>query len=331
MSAHALPATGEPVLAPGQGGAGAPGWLPCSDRSRERGDPLAATGGRGLQWFLVEYEGAWGTRALLDPPFDVELGAALVKRIESAGMRPLAIRRTGRHPERLARGERGAELHATQQRWRWAFVDSRPGHEIVRWGEVTDPLDLLDVPLDGRTGTASDRPLFAVCAHARHDQCCAVRGRQVVTRLAESYPEETWECSHLGGDRFAGTMVLFPHGLYYGRADDDDAVRIAESYLAGHVEEEWFRGRSSLTHPVQAAQHFARERFGDSRIEAYAPLDESWHDGGDGHARWTVQLQDGGGTITVELTEALSEPLLSTCAATRPGRVRQWQLLSLSR
>ncbi|TAJ46475.1 MAG: sucrase ferredoxin [Herbiconiux sp.] len=327
VSASRLPSTGAP--SPGEAETGeAPEWLPCSDRSRERDDPLAATGGRGLQWFLVEYEGAWGTRALLDPPFDVELGAALVKRIESAGMRPLAIRRTGRHPERVDRpgGARG-----TQQRWRWAFVDSRPGHETVRWGEVADPHDLLDVPLDGSSGAASDQPLFAVCAHARHDQCCAVRGRQVVARLAEAYPEETWECSHLGGDRFAGTMVLFPHGLYYGRVDDGDAARIAESYLDGRVEEEWFRGRSSLTHPVQAAQHFARERFGDTRIEAYAPLDEAWHDGGEGHARWTVRLHDDEGTITVDLTEALSDPLLSTCAATRPGRVRQWQLLTLAR
>ncbi len=330
MSATALPATGTPAPSPaprpgeGDSGAGVPEWRPCSDRSRERDDPLAATGGRGLQWFLVESEGAWGTRAFLDPPFDVDLGTALVRRIESAGMRPLAIRRTGRHPERIER-TRGAV-----QRWRWAFVDTRPGHETVRWGEVSNPRELLDVPLDGSTGTASDRPLFAVCAHARHDQCCAVRGRQVVTRLAERYPEETWECSHLGGDRFAGTMVLFPHGLYYGRVDDGDAAHIAEAYLDGRIVESSYRGRSSLTHPVQAAQHFARERFGDARIEAYAPLDEEWHDGGDGHARWTVRLQDEAGPVTVELAEAHSEPLLSTCTATRPGRVRQWQLVSLT-
>ena len=103
---------------------GETGWAPCSDRSRERNDPLAATGGRGLQWFLIEVSGPWGERALLDPPFDAELGLALVRRIEGAGMRPLAIRRTGRHPSRLAE----------QTTWKWAFVDSRPGHETVRWG-----------------------------------------------------------------------------------------------------------------------------------------------------------------------------------------------------
>ncbi len=303
-------------------------WLPCSDRSRERDDPLAATGGRGLQWFLVENEGAWGTRALLDPPFDEELGRALVNRIEAAGMRPLAIRRTGRHPERLGR------IDGVQRRWRWAFVDSRPGHETVRWGEVAEPRQLLEVPLDGSTGTPSDDPVFAVCAHARHDQCCAVRGRQVVAQLAGAFPDETWECSHLGGDRFAGTMIFFPHGLYYGRVDDGDAALIAMSYRAGRVEERFFRGRSSLTHPVQAAQHYARERFGDDRVDAYPPLSEEWHDGGAGHGRWIVTLADlaePGAPITVELAEAHSEPLLSTCAATRPGRVRQWQLVALTR
>jgi hypothetical protein len=253
---------------------------------------------------------------LLDPPFDEELGRALVTRIEAAGMRPLAIRRTGRRP--------------SQDSWKWAVVDSRQGQESVRWGEVADPRGLLDVPLDGSTGVASDRPIFAVCAHARHDQCCAVRGRQVVTRLADAFPEETWECSHLGGDRFAGTMVLLPHGLYYGRVDDGDATDIARSYLEGRVQEAFFRGRSSLTHPVQAAQHYARLQYGDDRIDAYAPLDEHWHDGGS----WTVRLDgtaDDPRPVTVDLAEALSEPLLSTCAATRPGQVRQWRLVSITR
>jgi hypothetical protein len=287
-------------------------WLPCSDRSRERVDPLFATGSRGMQWFLVENAGAWGAKAFLDPPFDPDLGRALVTRVEAAGMRPLAIRRTGRR--------------TPQTTWKWAFVDSRPGHEQVRWGEVDSPAELLEVPLDGSTGVASDAPVFAVCAHGRHDQCCAVRGRQAMQRLAAAHPDETWECSHLGGDRFAATMVLLPHGLYYGRVDDGDALDIAAAYRGGRIVEEYFRGRSSLSHPVQAAQHYAREHFGDDRLDAYPPLGEQWHDGS-----WTVTLADPAGPITVELAEELSERLLSTCAATRFGQVRQWALVSLTR
>jgi hypothetical protein len=288
-------------------------WAPCSDRARERDDPLVGTGSRGLRWFLIEVAASWGHNALLDEPFDRSLGRALVRRIEGAGMRPLAIRRTGRRA-----------APATQ---RWAIVDSRPGLESVVWGEVPDAAALLDVPLDGSTGIPSSQPIYCVCTHARHDRCCAVRGRRVVTALAEARPDETWECSHLGGDRFAGTMVVFPHGLYYGYADDGDPVRIVDAFDDGRVVPERYRGRSSLSHPVQAAQHYARERFGDDRIEAFAPVAEETTETG-----WRVRLEgaQAGAGVVVELDEASSEPLLSTCAATRFVRVRQYALRSIS-
>ncbi|MBO3103983.1 sucrase ferredoxin [Cellulomonas fengjieae] len=283
------------------------GWVPCSDGARVRGDSLVGTGSHGERWFLVENQAGWGRHALLDPPFDHALGRALVHRIEGAGIRPLAIRRPGRR--------------TAQDGTRWALVDSRPGRESVRWGRVDGPRGLLDVPLDGSAGVASDRPVFAVCAHGRHDQCCAVRGRVVAARLAEAYPEETWECSHLGGDRFAGTMVLLPHGLYYGWVDDGDPVAVADAYLAGRVEPRLLRGRSAFSNPVQAAQHFARVQLGDDALDAYPPLREDRTADG-----WSVRLGAPDGPVTVTLVETSSPPLLSTCAATQALPVRQWAL-----
>lgn len=287
----------------------ASGWRPCSDRARERSDPLAGTGPRGLRWLLIEVASGWGPNAFLDPPFDPVLGRAIVTRAEAEGMRVLAIRRTGR--ARVSEGDGGA----------WAIADSRPGHESMRWGRYADLAELRDLPLDGSTGAASDRLVFCVCTHGRHDQCCAVRGRQVVARLAEAHPEETWECSHLGGDRFAGTMVMLPHGLYYGYADDADAVAIARAALEGRVVDEFYRGRSSLSHPVQAAQHFIRAERGGDRIDDWAPLAESRTEDG-----WLVSLDGPDGVVEVALGEEASEPLLSTCAARRPVQVRHYRL-----
>ena len=92
-------------------------------------------------------------------------------------------------------------------------------------------LSCWNCPLDGSAGTVSDRPVLLVCTHARHDQCCAVRGRPVAQTLARAFPDETWESSHLGGDRFAATMIVLPHGLYYGRVPTTDAETIVERYL----------------------------------------------------------------------------------------------------
>lgn len=287
-----------------------PDWRPCSDRSRERGDPLPGTGSRGTEWFLVEISGAWGQHAFLESTLPTDVGRALVKRVESLGMRPLAIRRTGKREP--------------QDGYRWALVDSRPGSEGVKWGWVETAEELLDVPLDGSVGVVSHKPIVAVCAHARHDQCCAVRGRQVVKTLAEAFPDETWECSHLGGDRFAGTLVLLPHGLYYGRADGADAVGLVTRYLEGRVDERFFRGRSSLPNAVQAAQHHARATLDDERIDILGPTSARFADG-----VWLIELEYPAATIKVMLAETLSEPLLSTCSATRPGRSREYRLLSV--
>ncbi|RFA13827.1 hypothetical protein B7R22_11625 [Subtercola boreus] len=323
-----MPGLEVPLSSTRELGVGLPEWRPCSDRSRERQDPLWATGSRGMQWFLVEIEGAWGANAFTSSALGRILGQRLVSRIEAAGLRPLAIRRTGRR-------DPGAPT-----RWRWAFVDSRPGFEEVRWGEVDAPRELLDVSLDGSSGIHSAEPIYAVCTHAKHDRCCAVRGRPVVGALAAAFPDETWECSHLGGDRFAGTMAIFPEGLYYGRVDDADAVRVVALAREGRVEERFFRGRSSLTHPVQAAQHFARVRFGIDRLGAFAPLAErpGAVDGVTvvtlaGGAAVAPDTGVGAGPdarIEVAVAETLSQPLLSTCGTTRFGRVREFTLVSVT-
>ncbi|MGO7983957.1 hypothetical protein ACC691_39650, partial [Rhizobium johnstonii] len=86
-----------------------------------------------------------------------------------------------------------------------------------------------------------------------------------------------------------------------GYADEGEAELIASACLDGRVVERFYRGRSSLSHPVQAAQHYARLEFGDDRIEAYPPASEQKTPNG-----WRVELADGGGAITVDLVETSS-------------------------
>ncbi|MDJ0395114.1 sucrase ferredoxin [Rhodococcus sp. G-MC3] len=287
--------------------------LPCSDAARERGDALTGTGSQGLRWFLLEIDSPWGHSAFLNAEraLDPDLGLRIARRAESAGMRTLAIRRPGRR-----RGE---------GRWRWAIVDSRVGSESIKWGEVSAPEEVLTLPLDGSTGAPSNQPIVAVCAHGRHDRCCAVRGRRVLPPLMDHDPENTWECSHLGGDRFAGTMIVFPEGLYYGNVDDSDVVAIVDAHRQGLVEPRFLRGRSSLPAPVQVAQHHAREALFDNRIDTFHPVSVE-QDG----STLTVTLDHDGQHLVVMLEQGLSEPITTTCAATRPGGVRTFQLVSIS-
>ena len=286
---------------------------PCSDQSLARNDPMYGTGSAGFSWMMLELSGPWGPSAFLQSPTVIEpaLGRAIVRRVETAGMRIAAIRRPGRR--------------SPTPRWRWFLAHSRVGEEALFAGEVDDPRGYLEVALDGADGQASSDPLVVVCAHGKHDQCCAVRGRGATAAIAAEYPDWTWECSHLGGDRFAATMLVLPEGLCYGRVDSADPANLVRLYLDGRLDNSLLRGRTSLPHAVQAAQYFARETSGSDRIDALFPLSVERV----GHSIHVV-LQGESAPVEVILSEELSDPLLSVCSATAAGRVRTFALVSVT-
>lgn len=274
---------------------------------------MYGTASAGHAWVLLELSGGWGPSAFLDSPsiIDPALGRAVARRFEAAGMRVAAIRKPGRR--------------VAPPRWRWYLAFSDEGAEALYRGEVDDPRGYLDLALDGGDGKRCAEPVVAVCAHGRHDQCCAVRGRGAVTQIAARYPEITWECSHLGGDRFAATMLVLPEGLCYGRIDQADAAGLIDRYFAGTVDNDFLRGRTSLPHAVQAAQYFARDALGEERIQALSPVSVEHRD-----AAIRVVLGGASGPVEVVLIEQLSEPLISMCRSTVAGRVRTFALESIS-
>lgn len=292
----------------------APRRIPCSDQSLTRNDPLYGTASAGHAWALLELSGGWGQSAFLESPgiIDRELGRQICRRIEAAGMRVTAIRRPGRRP--------------AAPRWRWFVARCDEGSEALYRGEVNDARDYLDIALDGSDGELTAGPLVAVCAHGKHDQCCAVRGRGAAAAIASQYPEFVWECSHLGGDRFAATMLVLPEGLCYGRVDSTDSAGLVRLYLDRRLDNRYLRGRTCLPHVVQAAQYFAREALGEDRIDALSPLRVQHLEGGIHH----VELAADPEPVEVVVAEEMSEPLQSMCRASVRGRVRTYVLVSMS-
>ena len=137
---------------------------------------------------------------------------------------------------------------------------------------MTDPADLLDLDLRalvGRrfadVGTPYDRPLSLVCTHGKHDPCCARHGAPLFRALDEM--PDVWECTHIGGDRFAGNLVSFPHGFYFGRVTPEAGPRVVHAYARGEIVLEYFRGRSAYSPAVQAAEDQIRRTFGLTGVD----------------------------------------------------------------
>lgn len=219
----------------------------CAAASRARGDELAGTASTVRSFLLVEHPGPWGVDALRDARLPEGLGAHLREESARHRVRVLLVRRPGRRA-----GDGPVRVFAARAAGPESWLETTA---VDRLDDVRD-LDLAALG-DGRSPGLQPRraPVLAVCTHGRHDACCAELGRPLALALADGpHADRVWESSHVGGDRFAGNLVVLPRGLYYGGLDPGSAHAVAAATASGKVLLEHLRGRSDLPMAVQAAE-----------------------------------------------------------------------------
>jgi hypothetical protein len=290
----------------------------CTGASLLRHESQAGTASTVRAFLLLENPGPWGESALRDARLPDGLGEELTARTAAARVRVLLIRRPGRQvPSDTLR------------------VFAAYAHHAEPWLETTLLTDVhqvhdLDVEAlgSGRSPglTPHADPVFAVCTHGRHDTCCAERGRPVAAALAARHPEETWEISHIGGDRFAANALFLPHGLYYGRLDAGSAIDVANGHLGGRLSLDHLRGRSGLGTPLQFAEIALRRHLGEPALDAVRLVSRTTEDG-----TVTAVFDTSGRRYAVRVRSAMSaEQHRLTCSATRDNAFVQHELLDLS-
>jgi hypothetical protein len=281
------------------GGSGEP--FRCGSSARDRADPQLGSAPQFRRWLLIEHRGPWQVDALAGSQISPPVLTQLLSTARAQNARPLLIRRPGRSDP------------AAPRSWAVAYENG-----AVRWGTWREDDELLaaDVAMTGDApppGGATDQVLL-VCAHGVHDVCCALRGRPVAAALAREWPEATWECSHVGGDRFSANLVVLPDGVYYGYLDAETAVATVRSHLRGEVVVEYLRGMTRAAPPAQAAIAAVHQRLGPfgARDVVVAQLDHTspgvWH--------VTLTVPDPlAGPITVKVTSRRRAPAQLTCRA----------------
>lgn len=269
---------------------------------------------------LLEVPGPWASsQALTAARLPPAVARALRDSAAAAAARILLIRRPGRHP-------------AVDEPRTWVVADLRAG--AVRRGVWTHAAQLLHIDVraagdsDGESdgeaaeqGTAR-RPLALVCTHARHDQCCAIDGRPVLRALQEDGRCEVWECSHLGGDRFAANALILPSGDMFGRLTAADVPSLLDAVTQDRVLLSNYRGRCGDPHVVQSARWHAMRLLGQNRpadvgVESVRLLREL------PDVAWFVAVVRHDGMLhDIRLRAGWSEPAKLTCRSGATGRAR---------
>lgn len=252
-------------------------------------EQLAGTAPTADAWLAVQFPGPWGARV----SFDISL---------PAGVRGVAIRRahgpTDGHDVFLA----------------------VPSQSLLTTWHIPDLAALRDLNIAGvLDGSAaydqSNRQLTLVCTNGKRDQCCAIDGRALIDQLADV--PDVWECSHIGGHRFAPVVLHLPDGHVYGRVDAAAARMIA----GGRIPVQYLRGSSQHPPLLQAGVAAVR-----NHLAAQGP-----HDivsvVGQGAETVIVQTSDSSWRVHLQAnTGALLRP--ESCGAD-PTSATRWDILAM--
>ena len=290
----------------------------CSELSRRAGELSAGTASTGAVWLLLEYPHGWSRRAFEESALPEAVKRFFTDSIARIRHSRLLFIKTDR-----GRREEHMNFFVVRCRERSPFV--------VRLGlEKYDDLtryDLAAIASGGDTqgGEVRTDPMFLVCTHGRRDKCCAKFGVPLYNALREFGGECVWQSSHVGGDRFAGNLVCFPHGLFYAHATPESARRVVEAYRAGRVVTEEFRGRACYSHYIQAAEYFVRVESQIQGVEdlRFVAAEQA------GENSWRVRFADrvNGRTHDARVSRRPSDfrnPV--TCHAAEPQTIPQFSL-----
>ncbi len=272
----------------------------CRARASELGESQFGTATAGVDtWFALEHDGPWAAKAWEAAAVPAQVRAHVDGwATATSGTRVQLIRR-----DLVVRREALLRRDATANEHSQPIVgganvlllaSTRPGAVRVaqfRWAELDDLLaiDLLAATAALREGRLPDgaeeptSPIVLVCTNGKRDRCCAKWGTPVYESLAADPRVQTWQTTHLGGHRYAATMVWLPAGICHGRVEPDHVPTLVDAMLAERIGPlALLRGRTALSEAAQAAECLWREEHGaqgldDVVIEAASEHDGHWH------------------------------------------------------
>lgn len=138
----------------------------------------------------------------------------------------------------------GFDVVVFPERRRFVDIDDRQAESILN-GER--PVDA------GRVEAVGER-IVLVCVHGARDARCGECGPPLLQKLRRAVVEaglddvRVWGSSHVGGHKYAGNVLIYPEGVWYGRVRPQDAERIVNDHLVGgRVVDGFLRGRMLST------------------------------------------------------------------------------------
>jgi hypothetical protein len=289
----------------------------CSELSTALAEPLIGTAVPVNTWFLLEYTQPWYEKVTETdenqlPPFVQHWLAEQLARVENGRLQFIKQQpAVPSHP-----------LHF--------YVASLHNHRsLVYRFQLPDHDALMDIEMDALLAGHPryepfryHKPLFFVCTHGKRDRCCALHGLLLYYALDKIMGFDVWQTTHLGGHRFAPTLLSLPDGHVYGRLSPDDVPNLLASQQARHVLLDNLRGYSGYDTVTQIADYHLRRSLDQTGWQALQYL----HTKALAPDRWQVIFRAKGQTANIEVETADSLTLPLSCSTSKQKTIPQYRI-----
>lgn len=182
-------------------------------------------------WILLEYTSLWAHDPVKSNTLPTNVQLWIHRTVD-------LLREGGRFPRvQMIRGSRSA----------------RSGYSIFigESGQLRHQLlhsydELLDLDVCKDVGELVESNTYFVCTHGTRDRCCAKYGHRTWAVLSELSHGRAWQCSHLGGHRFAPNVLVLPQARLYGRVHAESVASFFGVIEDQEIATAFLRGRSEF-------------------------------------------------------------------------------------
>lgn len=224
----------------------------CRTLALERGEPLAGTGKLSSRFLMLAWpKGKWRVPRFESVDMSPALGEAIRDAMQSQVTDNSVVLVEGSPDQTLP------TLLAYPDGRSLVTVNEAETVTLIRAWTAGEPLP----------GPVDDRITILCCTDAKRDACCARFGFATFKALlgaADPTRFNVLQCTHLGGCRFAASLIVLPAGQRYGRLEPADVPGFLAALESGETYLPASRGNPHLDEPAQAAE-LAAMRWGAER------------------------------------------------------------------
>lgn len=212
----------------------------CRELCLERGEPLEGTGNAPDRVLML----AWPRGKWRSPRWEsADMSKDLASAIHNAAQGGLHVALV----DRVGESDALPQLHALPESLQADFSSEAALIAAIRAyteGQIFD-------------GKCDPRITVLVCTDSRRDACCARYGfstYKALDAIADKQKFNIVQATHLGGCRFAASLVVMPQRQRYGRMTAGQAPAFLEALSRGEIFLPAYKGRTDIPEPLQIAE-----------------------------------------------------------------------------